>query len=299
MWDIVSGPNGCSFQSTGEADKFTDCESLGRYIGNGTSYTGFSIEVGSITNFNQGLVVTNPGFFEINSCFVEGNDAAGCTYFTVNGANSAGSVNFDTLTLFTGSNETVFYIDPEIQSNIDAINIRSCSQEGGLNAEVFGSGSLTQKDNKVLAVGNSIIGDTVPGGLLSLSGNALPTEFTGPNTPTLVAGVWAVEDTSQCAGSINGRITYLDVRDTTMDIDISLSVEPVSGNNIVIRAYIAKNGVEISNSGKSTTADSDKAGNISLAWRVDTSTDNYYEIFIENKTNDTSVTVIDATLRIP
>jgi len=297
MWDLTASSGSFSFQSTGEADKFTDCESLGTVDCNGTS--GFSILVGTLNDFNQGLVVTDSTFFEINTCFVFGNNAAGCTYFTVQGASSAGSVNFDTMTVGNGSNETLLDLNTNIQAGIDAVNIRTNTQEGGINGIVLAVGSLTEKDNKVLAVGNSIIGDTVPDGLLSLTNNASDTVISAVDTPTLVTGTWVIEDESQFTGTTLGRLTYDDARDISVDIDISISVEPASGNGKVIRAYVAKNGVEITNSGKSTTADNGKAGNMSIAWRADTSTTNFYEVFVENKTDAIDITVIDCSLRIP
>ena len=297
MWELTASSGSFSFQSTGEADKFTNCESLGTVDCNGTS--GFSILVGTLNDFNQGLVVTNSVFFEINTCFVFGNNAVGCTYFTVEGVSTVGSVNFDTMTVGNESNETLLDINTNIQSGIDAVNIRTNTQEGGINGTVLAAGSLTEKDNKVLAIGNSIIGDTVPGGLLSLTSNATDTTLAAVDTPTLVAGTWVVEEESQFTGTAGGRLTYDDARNLTVDIDVSISVEPSSGNGKVIRAYVAKNGVEITNSGKSTTADNGKAGNMSLSWRAATSTTDFYEVFVENKTDGIAITVIDCSLRIP
>jgi len=297
MWDIIASTGSFSFQSTGEADKFTNCESLGTVDCNGTS--GFSIFVGTLDDFNQGLVVTDPTFFEINTCFVFGNNASGCTYFTVQGASSKGSINFDTMTVGNGSNETLLDLNTNIQSGIDAVNIRLNTQEGGINGTVLAAGSLTEKDNKVLSVGNSVLGDTVPGGLLSLTNNTTDTVISAVDTPTLVDGTWVVEEESQFTGTVAGRLTYNDARDISIDVDVSISVEPASGVNKVIRAYVAKNGTIIASSGKSTTADNGRAGNMSLSWRVDTSTTNFYEIFVENKTDGIDITVIDASLRIP
>lgn len=297
MWDLTASTGSFSFQSSGEADKFTDCESLGVLNCNGTS--GFNLDFGTLSNFNQGLVVNNPNFLEINTFFVFGNNAVGCIYFTVQGASTVGSVNFDTMTIGNGSNETLFDLNTNIQSGVDAINIRLNTQEGGINGTIFAASSLTEKDNKVLSLGNAIIGDTIPGGLLSLTDNTTDTVISAIDTPTLVTGTWVVQDESQFTGTTGGRLTYNDVRDTTVSIDVSISVEPASGNGKVIRAYVAKNGTEITASGKSTTADNGKAGNMSLFWRADTSTTDFYEVFVENKTDAIDITVIDCVQRIP
>lgn len=295
MWNVTAGTAGFSFQTSGEADRFTDCESLGVINGNGNS--SFNIGVGSLSNFNQGLVVNNTNFFEINSCFVFGSNAVGCTYFTVQGALTTGSVNFDTVTVGNGTNETLFNINPNIQAGIDAVNIRLSSQEGGINGDIFAAGSLTEKDTKVLSVGNSIIGNTIPGGLLSMTANASTT--LAPTTPKKVVGTWIVREESQFTGSTTGRLTYNDVRSISVDLDAIVSLEPAVGNGIVVRAYIAKNGVAIVGSGKSTTIDKGKPQIIPISWRDDISKNDYFEIFVKNETNSSNITAIDATLRIP
>lgn len=297
MWDLTALSGAFSFQAGGGACRFTDMESIGTVDCNGTS--GFNLFFGTISNFNQGLIITDSTFFEMNTMFVFGNNTVGCTYFTVQGASTVGSVNFDTMTVGNGSNETLWDLNSNIQSGIDSINIHHNTQEGGITGTVFAASSLTEKDNKVLSVGNSIIGDTVPGGLLSLTNNASDTIISAVDTPTLVVGTWVIEEESQFTGTTGGRLTYNDARNISIDIDVSISVEPASGNGKVIRAYVAKNGTEITSSGQSSTADNGKAGNISLSWRVDTATNDFYEIFVENKTDAIDITVIDCKLRIP
>ncbi len=296
MWDITALTGAWSFQAK-DGPKFTNMNGMGSIDGNGVS--GFNCEFGTISNFDQGMVATDVNFFEMNDMFVFGNNAASSVYFTIQGASTVGSINFWGITVSNGANETIFDLNTNIQSGIDIVSINRCQQEGGINGLVFKAGSLTQKSNKVLANGSSIIGNTVPGGLLSLTANTTETVISAVNTPTLVLGTWVVEDESQYTGTTAGRLTYNDERDLSAPIDVSISVQPASGNGKVIRAYVAKNGTEIPNSGKSVTVDNGKPSTIPLSWREDTSTTDFYEIFLENKTDDINIVATDGTLRIP
>lgn len=296
MWEITGSTGVWKFQAK-DGPRFTDMNGMGTIDGNGVAQ--FNLEFGTLSNFDQGLVVIDPAFFEINDMFVFGNNAASSVYFTVQGASTVGSINFWGMTVANGTNETVFDLNTDIQSGIDIISINRCQQEGGLNGTVFKSGSLTEKSNKVLATGNSIVGDTVPGGLISLTNNTTETVISAVNTPTLVLGTYVVEDVSQFTGTTAGRLTSNIARTISRGVDVSISFEPASGNGKVIRAYVAKNGTEITNTGKSLTVDNGQPHNVSLFWREDTEENDFYEIFVENKTDAINVIAIDATLRIP
>ncbi|WZW73033.1 hypothetical protein [Vibrio phage TCU-VP03-AIR1] len=296
MFNLISGAGGFSFQSR-YADRFINCDRIGEVYCGGLSTIVFNN--GTFRNFNQGLVVHDPGFFEVNTFFVFGNNQAGCTYFTLQGTSSTGSINIDTVTCSIGTNETIFNFNPNIQATIDTINVRNCSLRGPLNGTLFAPGSLTPRDFKFESLGNTLIPNTVQGGLLSLSGNATPTVVGAVNTPTLAAGTWVVQETSHFIGSTGGRLTSQVIRDISTSIDASITVEPSSGQGIVIRAYLAKNGVPIAASAKTTTADSGREGFLSLTWQMDISKDDYIELFVENRSGSTSIIVTDAALRIP
>ncbi|QBX06107.1 hypothetical protein Va3_153 [Vibrio phage Va3] len=296
MFNLISGAGGFSFQSR-YADRFNNCASLGEVYCGGLSTIVFNN--GTFRNFNQGLIVHDPGFFEVNTFFVFGNNQAGCTYFTVQGTSSTGSINIDTVTCSLGTNETIFNFDPNIQDTIDTINVRNCTLRGALNGTIFAPGSLTPRDYKFESIGNTLIGNTVHGGLLSLTDNATPTIVGAVNTPTLAAGTWVVQETSHFSATTAGRLTSQVIRTISTSIDASVSVQPSSGNGVVIRCYLAINGVPIIGSAKTTTADNGKAGNLSLSWQLDVSEGDYIELYVENRTGSTSIIVSDATLRIP
>jgi len=299
MWDVTASSGVFSFQSSGEADRFTNCESLGTVDCNGTS--DFNLFFGTLSNFNQGLVITDSIFFEINTMFVSGNNAVGCTYFTVQGTSTGGSVNFDTITVTNGTNETVFDVNTNIQSTVDSVNFRGCQEEGGINGLVFSVTSLDEKDNKVLANGNQIMGDTFPGGLLSLSNNAVVTTIAASSSDgsnaVLVAGTWVIQDESQFTGTTAGRLTYIDVRDITVNIEVVASVDPVSDSTLGL--YISKNGVAVPQTGIPRFVKAADAGVMSTLWKLDMVTNDFIEVFIENQSGTSNILLSDIIFRIP
>lgn len=297
FFDITAVAGVFSLQATGGAYRFDGCLSLGKISGNGLSSVSF--DVGTMFNFNQGLIFENMRYQEINRALMAGNNSSSCVYLTSQGASTTGSIIFNKITMANGTNETAFDIKSEVQAGIDNCAFDGCLADGGINGAVFAVGSLTNKDNEVIASANSIMGDSIPGGLLSLSTNTTETVIASLGTPVMVAGVWIVEDESQFSGTPGGRLTSNALRDISVDIDAGLSLQPTSGNDRNLRAYIAKNGVVIPATGKTVTASNGDPQNLSLSWRLDMVGTNYIEVFVENNTNTNNIIVTDATLRIP
>lgn len=145
---------------------------------------------------------------------------------------------------------------------------------------------------------NDDIADTRPDGLLSMQGNATNTIIAVAGTPVLVAGAWAVELESQMTGTTGGRLTYNGGKDAKLPITGSVSVEPVSGTNIQLSAYIAINGVAIANSKRTASASSGQPSSITLPWQAVLSNGDYVEIWVANEDNTTNVLVSSAIHRI-
>lgn len=145
--------------------------------------------------------------------------------------------------------------------------------------------------------GNGVVSDTMPDAMVSLTNNATDTVIAGVDTPTKVLGTFVVERASHFTGDTAGRITYTGERDLTTPIDACLTLDPVSGTNKVVRAYIALNGTIITNSGKAIQIDSADPREITLMWQLTLTTNDFLEIFIENETDAVDFTVVDAILR--
>ena len=144
---------------------------------------------------------------------------------------------------------------------------------------------------------NGVVADSQPDGLVSLSSNATVTTLS-VGVPTLVAGTWAVERVSQFTGTTAGRLTYNAERDLLSPLDVAIVVDPVSGTNKSIRAFIAINGAAIVISGKAILIDAGSPAEITIMWQEKLSENEFIEVFIENETDSVDVTVIDAVLRV-
>lgn len=145
--------------------------------------------------------------------------------------------------------------------------------------------------------GNGGIADTMPDALTAFTANVIDT-VVEVGVPTLVLGTWVEVRASQYTTTAAGRVTLLSERDVVTPIDITLSVEPVSGTNQIVRAYIALNGTVIIASGISTHIDNSDPKVITIPWQLNLSKDDYIEVYIENETSGIDLTVLDATLRV-
>jgi hypothetical protein len=148
---------------------------------------------------------------------------------------------------------------------------------------------------------NDDIADTRPDGLLSMQNNAVATVIAASSSDgsnaVLVAGTWVVERTSQATGTTAGRVTYDGGKDATLPLTVSVSVEPASGTNINLSAYVAIGGVVVANSKRSGSASSGSPSSITIPWQETFSTTDFYEVFVENNDNTTNILVSSAISR--
>jgi hypothetical protein len=144
---------------------------------------------------------------------------------------------------------------------------------------------------------NDEIPDTRPDALLSMQNNAIETTITATDTPVLVAGVWTIKSVSQMTGDVDGRTTYIGGKDSKLPVTYSVSVEPASGTNIKMSAYVAIDGVVDPDSKRSGTASSGSPSSITIPWQDSFSTNGYHEVFVENNDNTTNILVESAISR--
>jgi len=148
---------------------------------------------------------------------------------------------------------------------------------------------------------NDDIADTRPDGLLSMQNNATETVIVAASTDgsnaVLVAGTWVVERASQMTGTTAGRLTYDGGKDATLPLTASVSVEPASGTNINLSAYVAIGGVVVANSKRSSAASSGSPASITIPWQESFATAQFVEVFVENNDNTTNILVSSAISR--
>jgi len=166
---------------------------------------------------------------------------------------------------------------------------------GGMTDYLSG---ITEDDIRYIFAKNANISDTNPDLLLSLTGNSTATTVSG-GTPKLLAGTWnSVERASQFTGTTAGRGTFLGERVMAGPIDISVTVEPASGNNKDISAYVAIDGTFQANSKTTVRVDAANPKVIAIPWQTDFSLGTFIEIYVSNDTDNVSVLGTSAILRI-
>lgn len=296
MWDITAVTGTWSFQAL-TAPRFTNFNSMGQIDGGPSGLGLWNVFFGTISNFDQGLVASNMGFFEVNTMFLFGNNQPGCVYFTVDGAATCCSINFVLNTFASGANETLLDIKSAIEPNIDGVSILGNHNEGGINGVIFAPGSLDIDSPKVDSGGNRGIATTRPDGLLSMQGNATNTVITGGGSYSLVAGTWIVERTSQFTGTAAGRLTYDGEKPFTTPVTFSCSVEPVSGTNKLISLRFAKNGVTVANSTRTANVNSGSPQSVTVVWQDALVTNDFVEVFATSD-DGTDVLVSSAISRV-
>lgn len=172
--------------------------------------------------------------------------------------------------------------------------VKSCEFLGGMTPLE----NITRDDVRFMFNGNGSIADTYPDALLSLSGNTTETVISTTNTPVRISGTWINQQSSQFLSEATGRATYLGETPIQVPITATVSLEPVSGTNRVLTAYIAINGVAQPASGIQVTADSGAGRTLTLVWQKQLTYLDYVEAFVENNSNTTNILVRDAVERL-
>ena len=144
---------------------------------------------------------------------------------------------------------------------------------------------------------NGDLADTMPDALTGFVSNATVTTLS-VGVPTLVAGTFVGERASQYTTTAAGRATYNGERDLVTPIDVTLTIDPASGTNKSIRAFIALNGTAITASGIAVNISNGDPKIMTIPWQLNLSENDFVEVFIENETDSVNATVVDCTLRL-
>ena len=144
------------------------------------------------------------------------------------------------------------------------------------------------------------IADTQPDALLNFKGNATATVIAASSTDgtnaVLVAGTWVEQRISQFTTTAAGRVTYKGGKDLTAPIDVIATLDTPTADTVAL--YIALNGTPIAATGISQLLEAADKGTVSTMWQLTLSTNDFIEVFVENQTDATDITVIDIIFRI-
>ena len=273
------------------------------------SYFGSSI--GTLGGNNSGIRLTNfSGSVTANGMLFTGSWRAFLFEPSLSSLGSGsfvdlGSATFDSISI---SETTLSYVTGSffMSGLTNAGNINTGGLASIESVRLTGTGTplqgITPDDILYVFAHNNSIRDSKADGLISMQGNTtqsvVGTPVGGTGTPVLVAGVWVPDEISQFTGSTSGRFTYIGDNDARLPILFSVSASPALSTGISISAYIAINGVAVTQSRRQGTGAANNPTSITLPWQYTFSTNDYIEVFIANDSNATNILVSSAVGRI-
>lgn len=157
---------------------------------------------------------------------------------------------------------------------------------------------LTVNDGLWNFTGNDDIADTMPDGLLSMTDNSTETMISSVAVGVLAGGIWDNLGTSQFIGTSGGRLTYTGGRPVRLLVTASITATVSSGTNLEIHFHLYLNGSIIETSKTEASIDAGDVKNQDVEYQITFQPGDFLELFVENNTNTTNVTLIDAKLRV-
>lgn len=150
--------------------------------------------------------------------------------------------------------------------------------------EVESTGLNTEKDD--VAMGNIYVS------------TAAPTTFTAINTPTKVLGTTTAANLFRVTAPVNNRLTYTGRKTRRFQVICSLSML-ATANNKNFSFYISRNGVLLPESRQLFRLGSNTdRGTVTLSCTVELATNQFIEVWAENNTDNTQITVESMNLAI-
>lgn len=116
------------------------------------------------------------------------------------------------------------------------------------------------------------------------------------DTPVIIGATWVEQESSRFSLTAGGRFTYTG-KGAFVTFHATITADIVTGTKIPCTFYFFKNGVEITDSGIRRDFTALNAGNFSLLWGDDLETGDYIEVFAENNSTTSDITIINAIVR--
>jgi len=181
---------------------------------------------------------------------------------------------------------------------VDSANIAVGALGSIVNCRVFNTTApligITTSDIRWIFFANSVIENSASG-LLATNTNSLIT-IAVVNTPVLINTNWSVVGASRFTES-NGRFTYTGLGER-MSIAVAISATGGSVSEDVFNFYVYLNGAQVSASKITRTFSSTSAGSISMFWAFELNTSDYIELFVENASDDSNITINNAIIEV-
>jgi len=103
---------------------------------------------------------------------------------------------------------------------------------------------------------------------------------------------------SQMGCDATGRITYNGPSGAILPITANIVLEPASGTNKNLSLFFYKNGVQETNSEVQLIADTADSQSVTIIWQDEFMTSDYYEVFVENRSDTTDIDVNSVIFRV-
>lgn len=190
---------------------------------------------------------------------------------------------------------TGIQVDPAATIPVESLIFDTVAFSGGAT---YISG-ITSDDNKALWVNNTGIGNSSSTALMTMQGNATATTVTAQGTAYLASGTTTLDAavTSKFSMPQSNRLTYDGA--INRQFRCTAIITCTSGNNVQVGSYFAKNGSLILSSETYTTTDGNgRRENVAIQTVVELTAGDYIEVFVENDTNTTDITVSDLSVII-
>lgn len=153
-------------------------------------------------------------------------------------------------------------------------------------------------DNKALFVNCKGVSNSNEISTYYMNGNATVTDIVTTDVAVKIAGTTTSGSITQKFTNTNNRATYTGALSKTFLVSAVSSVTSVSSND-QIGYYVAKNGIVVSASEIYVTTNANsRAESVSIQGVVELTTNDYIEIWIENKTDTSDVTVTELNVII-
>lgn len=116
--------------------------------------------------------------------------------------------------------------------------------------------------------------------------------------PKIINGTFTSEISDRFTNTAAGRMTYIGIEDSSFMVSANFSAQPSSGSNKDYSFYIALNGAVITASRGTRNLDSVNPQGVSLSANIAMSTNDFVEMFVENNSDTTNITVSGASFSI-
>ena len=190
---------------------------------------------------------------------------------------------------------TGIQVDPTATIPVESLIFDTVAFSGGAT---YISG-ITSDDNKALWVNNTGIGNSSSTALMTMQGNAAATTVSASGTAYLAAGTTTLDSavTSKFSMPQSNRLAYDGAINRQFRCTAIITL--TSGNNVQVGNYFAKNGSLILSSETYTTTDGNgRRENVAIQTVVELTAGDYIEVFVENDTNTSNITVSDLSVII-